>query len=607
MKSWIISGAVLALGLGQVSARSVDVGETGISGSFESSRERSRASGQHAIGLGREDAQQRLQDLLPRQGTLQNLLDAVDIMQSSYWQLWTGTWPTSIDWTAAVLSTHLSATLSSLSSAMHYTLASQGGDGRISNQCPQPDALSFENIINRYFSDISAFYFGENAFALRNEAYDDMLWVALEWLELIKFVNLHSALHYPSTSASAAFYGVQFKQPAAHRARIFYDIAHHGWDTSLCGGGMIWNPSLVPYKNAITNELYISASIGMYLYFPGDKINSPFIIDSTTTYQPSTKPHDPAHLHAAVEAYDWLKNSNMTNANGLYCDGFHISGWQVNPNGTINPGTRKCDVLNTMVYTYNQGVLLSGLRGLYLATQNETYLQDAHSLILSTIEATGWKHHDNRWRGLGRNGVLEESCDASGTCSQDGQTFKGIFFHHFAELCRELRPEEVQFLHRGRQARDHDRDYVAGEEDDTWNWHLRQCRTYFPWIELNARAALATRDENGKFGMWWGWHWRSSLSSLSSSLLEKVVTVISGTKETEWEQDIEREEERIPTDAVDWRNHPHPRLDDGEKGSGNGITVTDPNSRGRGRTVETQSGGIAVLRALWQWEVQFRN
>lgn len=28
----------------------------------------------------------------------------------------------------------------------------------------------------------------------------------------------------------------------------------------------------------------------------------------------------------------------------------------------------------------------------------------------------------------------------------------------------------------------------------------------------------------------------------------------------------------------------------------------DYNDRGRGRTVETQSGGIAVLRALYQWK-----
>ena len=28
----------------------------------------------------------------------------------------------------------------------------------------------------------------------------------------------------------------------------------------------------------------------------------------------------------------------------------------------------------------------------------------------------------------------------------------------------------------------------------------------------------------------------------------------------------------------------------------------DVNERGRGRSVETQSGGLAVLRALWQWE-----
>lgn len=72
--------------------------------------------------------------------------------------------------------------------------------------------------------------------------------------------------------------------------------------------------------------------------------------------------------------------------------------------------------------------------------------------------------------------------------------------------------------------------------------------------------------------------------------------------------------------ATDYRNDPsalaHPlwRKDPDDepprhvrRGAGSQTPLTSPrapegdcNDRGRGRTVETQSGGIAVLRALWE-------
>ncbi|CAG7921413.1 unnamed protein product [Penicillium olsonii] len=492
--------------------------------------------------------------------TLEDLIDALQVMQDKYFVLWQGTWPTSIDWTAAVLGTHVSAALSSLSAGPLDIPDSDGVQG-----------LSFftlENTVNKFFSDTNAFYFGENAFSVRNQAYDDMLWVVLGWLGSIKFQNLHSDLHYQSSNASSErpWYGTQFRVPAAHRARIFYELASAGWDKLLCDGGMIWNPYLLPYKNAITNELYISASIEMYLYFPGDPIDAPFIVDSERDESLQRNPHDYAHLKAAVDGYDWLKNSNMTGIGGLYADGFHISGWQ----GTTNPGSRKCDELNTMVYTYNQGVILSGLRGLWIATLSQAYLQDGYELIDRVLQATGWPHISNQqWKGLGRGGVLEEACDASATCSQDGQTFKGIFFHHLAEFCRPLQPQENRFL--ADTARSHpNRD----DWSDKSERHLQQCRTYGPWIKHNARAALMTRDSEGRFGSWWGRGWR------------------------QLEADGIVDSKALPPGAVDYRNaeqDPEP-LEAGFK------ATMDYNDRGRGRSVETQSGGIAVLRALYQWQ-----
>lgn len=492
--------------------------------------------------------------------TLQNLLGALRGMQDHYFVNWLGTWPSSIDWTAAVLGTHVVATLASYTSVEPDALNDE--------QSPYGSlSLAIENNINKYFSQMTSFYFGENAFSLRNQAYDDMLWVVLDWLENVKFQDLHTELHYPSSDPTSdkAWYGTQFRTSAAHRARIFYELASAGWDKTLCGGGMIWNPTLIPYKNAITNELYISASIAMYLYFPGDPIESPFMVEYVAN---ETYPHNPAHLKAAVDAYSWLKSSEMTGAGGLYADGFHISGWQ----SSTNPGTRKCDVLNKMVYTYNQGVVLSGLRGLWIGTGDQDYLRDGHELVHKVLRATGWpRTSSNKWAGLGRGGVLEEACDSHSSCSQNGQTFKGIFFHHLAEFCRPLRPQEERFLMSEK------RQPVAKEKwEEVYNRHLNRCRAYGPWIEHNAHAALITRDDDGKFGTWWGIQFQQPPSNASED------TVDSST---------------LPIDAVDYRND----LLEPVSSTFDGVP-RDFNDRGRGRTVETQSGGVAVLRALYQWQ-----
>jgi len=239
-------------------------------------------------------------------------------MQEQYYEAWLGMWPTAIDWTAAVVATQVSAALSTLSTSFEYSA--------VSDITLSASAKARENMINRYFSQVVASYFGQDAFALRNEAYDDMLWVVLEWLETIKFINLHNTLHYKepyrgphnAKPPHSSWYGTQWIPAFAHRARIFWDLASKGWDTSLCNGGMLWSPYLAPYKNAITNELFITASISMYLYFPGDDNPSPFEANHAShDLEQSRDLHDPKYLAAAVEGYKWLVLSNMTDDQGL--------------------------------------------------------------------------------------------------------------------------------------------------------------------------------------------------------------------------------------------------------------------------------------------------
>src|SRR5271170_5101153 len=180
---------------------------------------------------------------------------------------------------------------------------------------------------------------------------------------------------------------------------------------------------------------------------------------------------------------------------GLYQDGFHITGWRRLPNGTEHPGTGDCDELNSMVYTYNQGVLLTANRGLWVSTGLRTYLDDGHKLVGDVIRATGWPNHDRIWHGLGRGGVLEEFCDHGVYCNQDGQTFKGIFFHHLTEFCRPLWPHEEAFM---------DANTAGGFNKDVHQYHQSKCAAYGAWVAHNAQAASMTADEDGRFGMWWG-------------------------------------------------------------------------------------------------------
>lgn len=362
---------------------------------------------------------------------------------------------------------------------------------------------------------------------------------------------------------------------------MFYSIATRGWDTQWCNGGMVWSPYLGPYKNAITNELFISAAVGMYLYFPGDNNTSPFSLDEDASTM-GANPYDESYLQSAIDGYAWLNSSGMTNGKGLYVDGFHISGWR--KNGT------KCDIRNDMVYTYNQGVLLSGLRGLWEATANRTYLEDGHKLVQSVIRATGWSDDgtvatiSDHWAGIGRGGILEEFCDASGRCSQDGQTFKSIFFHHLSLFCQPLPTTPVK----------PGKTYCA--DKDLTFLHRSSCKQYVPWVAHNAKAALKTRDGRGKFGMWWG-----------ARQDDDDVPMPEGAKDYRNNHAELLKLEWAPSGGVSWseaiRQMAEPRsqsfdtfaLDREDEES-----RSDPNTRGRGRTVETHAGGVAVLRCLWE-------
>lgn len=210
------------------------------------------------------------------------------------------------------------------------------------------------------------------------------------------------------------------------------------------------------------------------------------------------------------------------------------------------------------------------------------------------------------WRGLGRAGVLEEVCDVTGTCSQDSQTFKGIFFHHLAAFCA---PSDVA------AAAAADSAIVEGKS------HKHAFREYVEWMKHNARAALASRDASGRFGMWW----TLGLLDITSVPDDVDNGQQSGPGAVDYRNDGVPDDDvwrsrgpRVPLapqkpigtfiDDSEWQvltGSPHelrstagrPRRGEAVRGE---AETQDLNDRERGRTVETQGSGLALVRALWE-------
>ncbi|KAF8607159.1 hypothetical protein BDV93DRAFT_436142, partial [Ceratobasidium sp. AG-I] len=139
-----------------------------------------------------------------------------------------------------------------------------------------------------------------------------------------------------------------------------------------------------PYKNAITNELYIAASAKAYL-----------------------KTKTQSYLDDAIGSWKF---------------------W--NLSGTSLPD---CTNNNQETWTYNQGVVLHGLGLLYKATGDHTYVDEA----LVTLDAA--------LKSKTKDNILAETCDLppSGNCNFDQVGFKGLFMRHLQYFLEDVNDPAV--------------------------------------------------------------------------------------------------------------------------------------------------------------------
>jgi Glycosyl hydrolase family 76 len=214
----------------------------------------------------------------------------------------------------------------------------------------------------------------ENTFQITpvivDNCYDDHQWWLLGWVRA-----------YEATG------NVNYVDRAA---QVFEFVVQNAWNASVCGGGIQWcptGPAQTPYKNAVTNELFLSSAMALHPFTS--------ILNKSSDY----------YLNWAIKEIDWLYNSGMQNAQFLFNDGL----------------TNQCQNNGQTTWTYNQGVILSALGNLYLATQNSTYITMATNIINGVMNLL-----------TDSNGILVEPCGKS--CDGDQDIFKGVLLRHLGYL-----------------------------------------------------------------------------------------------------------------------------------------------------------------------------
>jgi predicted alpha-1,6-mannanase (GH76 family) len=196
-----------------------------------------------------------------------------------------------------------------------------------------------------------------------NRFFDDNGWWALAWVAAYDLTGDSRYL----AAAQAVF---------AHNLR--------GWD-GTCGGGLWWNEDR-KYKNAITNELFLTLAALLYQRAPGNR----------------------GYRDWALREWEWLRASGM-----------------IGPAGLVNDGlTARCANNGGTTWTYNQGVILGGLAALHEITGDQGYLRQGEVIADAALSNL-----------TSQRGILAEPCEPSG-CDGDQTQFKGIFVRYLYEFWR---------------------------------------------------------------------------------------------------------------------------------------------------------------------------
>ena len=228
-----------------------------------------------------------------------------------------------------------------------------------------------------------------------NHYYDDEGWWALTW------IAAHDLTH------DARYLDI---------AEIIFRDMCTGWD-DICDGGLWWNKER-KYKNAITNELFLSIASRLYR-----RTNNDFF------------------LAWAYKEWRWLFNSGLMNSEQL-----------------INDGLEDCKNNGQPTWTYNQGVILGALAEMIYFNRNldSYYGGDIQYIITAKNIADA-----AIIMLIDEYGTLADAGEEHET-GGDGPQFKGIFIRNLATLYRTIIKETHMTVEPYRQ-------FIIKNADSIWD------------------------------------------------------------------------------------------------------------------------------------------
>lgn len=298
-----------------------------------------------------------------------------------------------------------------------------------------------------------------------NDYFDDEGWWALALL------RSNDYLHTPGTASPFL----------AAAQRLVLDM-EFGTDTPCSGpgpSGVWWNKDRT-YVSAISNELYLAASAALANRLPSSS---------------------PARSHLAYVArtqWSWFRRSGLINAHGLVNDGLD---------------NRTCANNGRHGWTYNQGVVLSGLVELSRLTRTLSPLRQARRIAAAAIANM-----------TDANGVLHERCESEeGRCGADGVQFKGIFVRNVGYLYRELK-----VLDGGNTSHYNDDDEGVGYGDEGEPGREAEMEELRNFVLANADALWSKgRDHKGRMGLVWSGPSLDANAGMHCSGLDALVAAMA--------------------------------------------------------------------------------
>jgi predicted alpha-1,6-mannanase (GH76 family) len=214
-----------------------------------------------------------------------------------------------------------------------------------------------------------------------NSYYDDNAWWALAWV---------------------AAYDLTGDRRYLEAARSIFDRNTAGWDDT-CRGGLWWNDDRT-YKNAITNELFLTLAARLHQRAP----------DARGSYRAW-----------ALREWEWLRASGMIGTSGLVNDGLSAA----------------CENNGGTTWTYNQGVILGGLAALHEISGDRGYLEQGEVIADAVLAQLVSPPSANP------PGILTEPGEATVAPRGDHTQFKGIFVRYLYDFCRQSpRPAYRSFI-----------------------------------------------------------------------------------------------------------------------------------------------------------------